>query len=64
MKLNKIKIRESMGEKKMSVKDLADIVGVRANNLSTVLTRGTCRPETAINIAKGLGLSLSELTED
>lgn len=53
-----------LAERLMSKTDLADLCGVSRQNVSTIMTRGTCLPKTAGKIAKGLGVDVTEIMED
>lgn len=43
-------------------KQLASACGISVQNISTVLRRGTCTPITAGKLARGLGVSVAEIT--
>lgn len=64
MEISKRKIKVLMGKQALTVKALADRMNTQANNLSTILTRQTCRPETAVRIANALGVDVTAITED
>lgn len=64
MKISNRKIKALMAMQALSTKALAERMNTQANNLSTVLTRGTCRPETAIRIANALGVSVAEIVKE
>ncbi|MBE6714889.1 MAG: helix-turn-helix transcriptional regulator [Ruminococcaceae bacterium] len=64
MEFDKRKIKVCMALNGLTTKALAEKMGMQANNLSTVLTRGTCRPETAARIAEGLGVSVAEIMKE
>ena len=63
MEISKRKIKILMATQALTVKALAERMNTRANNLSTVLTRATCHPETAVKIADALGVSVREIIE-
>lgn len=42
-------------------KQLAAVCGISAQNISTVLRRGTCTPVTAGKLAAGLGVSVADI---
>ena len=64
MEISKRKIKNLMATQALSVKALAERMNTQANNLSTVLTCATCRPETAVKIADALGVSVREIIEE
>lgn len=64
MKINTKKVMMILAERLMSKTDLADLCGVSRQNVSTIMTRGTCLPKTAGKIAKGLGVDVTEIMED
>ena len=64
MEISKRKIKVLMGKQALTVKALAERMNTQANNLSTILTRQTCRPETAVRIANALGVDVTAITED
>lgn len=61
MKISNSKIKNLMALQALTTKALAEKMNTQANNLSTILTRGTCRPETAIRISDALGVTLAEI---
>lgn len=64
MKISNRKIKTLMAMQALTTKALAERMNTQANNLSTVLTRGTCRPETAIKIADALGVSVAAIVKE
>lgn len=64
MKISNRKIKTLMAMQALTTKALAERMNTQANNLSTVLTRETCRPETAIKIADALGVSVAEIVKE
>lgn len=64
MEISKRKIKVLMAKQALTTKALAERMNTQANNLSTILTRQTCRPETAVRIANALGVDVTEITED
>lgn len=64
MEISKRKIKVPMATQALTIKALAERMNTQANNLSTVLTRATCRPETAVKIADALGVSVREIIEE
>ena len=64
MKISNSKIKTLMAMQALTTKALAERMHTQANNLSTILTRGTCRPETAIKIADALDVSVREIIKE
>lgn len=64
MEISKRKIKTLMAKHALTTKALAGRMNTQANNLSTILTRGTCLPETAIRIADALGVRLEEIVKE
>lgn len=64
MRISKRQVRIYMAMNGLTVKALAERMDTQANNLSTVLTRGTCRPETANRIATALGVTVMDIIEE
>ncbi len=64
MEISKRKIKTLMAAQALTTRALAGRMHTQANNLSTVLTRGTCHPETATKIANALGVSVREIIEE
>ena len=64
MEISKCKIKILMAKQGLTTKALAERMNTQANNLSTILTRGTCRPETAIRIAVALGVTVQEIIKE
>lgn len=64
MKVNAHKIKLILAEMDMTRTDLAAKCGISRQNISTILTRGTCAPKTAGRLAKGLGVPLTEIVEE
>lgn len=64
MHISKRQIKIYMALNGLTTKVLANRMNTQANNLSTVLTRGTCRPETAGRIAKALGVDVADIIEE
>lgn len=64
MKINAHKIKLILAEMEMTRSDLAAKCGISRQNISTILTRGTCAPKTAGRLAKGLGVPLTEIVEE
>ncbi len=64
MEISKRQIKIYMAMNGLQVKELAAKMGMQGNNLSTVLTRGTCRPETANRIAQALGVTVMDIVKE
>mgnify|MGYP000162757329 CR=1 FL=1 len=64
MNINIIKIETLLAEKGMTKKNLAENCHMTRQNISTIIRRGTCEPKTAGKLARGLGVSVSELIAD
>lgn len=64
MEISKRKIKFLMAKQGLTTKALAERMNTQANNLSTVLVRGTCRPDTATRIANALGVQLEEIVKE
>lgn len=62
LKISKQKIEVLMVKQGMTVKALAEKIGVSRQNLSTIKNRGTCNPQTAAKLCKGLSCSIEEIT--
>lgn len=61
MKINGQKIQMLQAALGLSQGRLAETSGVSRQALSTLLSRGTCRPETAGKIARALGVDPEEI---
>lgn len=64
MHLDRRKIKIHMATNGLTVKSVAEKIGMMPQNLSNVLTRGTCRLVTAGKIAEGLGVSVAEIMKE
>lgn len=64
MRISKRQIMIYMAMNGQQIKTLAGKIGLQSTNLSTILTRGTCRPETAAKIAEGLGVTVMDIVEE
>ena len=64
MKISKRKIETIMARKGFTKSVLSERSGISRQNISTITLRGTCEPKTAGTIAHGLGVDISEITED
>lgn len=54
MKLDKVKVKLAMATRGYNNSKLAEQTGIQRQNISTLLNRGTCRPETVVRIARAL----------
>ena len=61
MKINAQRIETIMAEQQKTRKELSGICGISAQNISTIIRRGTCEPRTAGKLATGLGVNVSEI---
>ena len=64
MKINTNEVMLILAERMMTRTELAELCGISRQNVSTILTRGTCTPRTAGKIAKGLGVPVAEITKE
>lgn len=64
MKINVHKIKLILAEREMTRANLAERCGISRQNVSNILTRGTCEPKTAGKLAKGLGVPVEEIAEE
>lgn len=63
MKFNKTKIWILMAERGYGNVDLERLTGIKRQNISTILNRGTCSPVTLGRIAKGLSVPVDTIIE-
>lgn len=61
MRISRRKIQIFMAGAEMNIKKIAERIAMKPQNLSTILSRGTCRPETAVRIANALGVAVTEI---
>ena len=64
MTINSQRIETKMAELELTKKALAASCGIAAQNVSTVIRRGTCEPKTAGKLAAGLGVPVAEIIEE
>ena len=64
MKLNTTKIALILADREMTRSALANLCGISRQNISTILTRGTCEPKTVGKLAKGLGIEPAEIIKE
>ena len=63
-RINTSKVILILAEKGMTRSELAIVSGICRQNISTILTRGTCSPKTAGKIAQGLGIPVAEIMKE
>lgn len=61
MTINVTRIETLIAEKGLTKKALAERCGISAQNVSTVIRRGTCEPKTAGKLAAGLGVPVADI---
>ena len=54
-------IEAKMAEQGLTKKALSANCGISAQNISTVIRRGTCEPKTAGKLAAGLGVPVTDI---
>lgn len=64
MRIDTIKVKLILAEQEMTRTELAERCGISRQNVSTILTRGTCEPKTAGKLAKGLGIPVAEIVKE
>lgn len=64
MKLDTFTIKKHMANKRLTVADLARLMGIARQNLSTILTRGTCSIINAGRIADALNVPIEEICKE
>ena len=64
MRINTNAIEAMMAELQMTKKALAAKCNISAQNISTIIRRGTCGPKTAGKLAAGLGVPVSEIIQE
>ena len=64
MKISTKAVDYQLAVQGMTRAQLAEKAGLSRPNVSTVLTRGTCKPQTAGKIANALNVDVSEILED
>lgn len=64
MKIDTKKVVLILAEQGLTKTALAERSGMSRQNISTILGRGTCEPATAGKLAKGLGVSVAEITKE
>ena len=64
MTINAQRAETRLAELGWTKKQLASVCGISAQNISTILRRGTCTPMTTGKLALGLGVPVAELIEE
>lgn len=64
MTINAQRIETMIAERGLTKKALAASCGISAQNISTIIRRGTCEPKTAGKLAAGLGVPVSEIIRE
>ena len=64
MTINTTFVETRIAELGVTKKDLAARCDISAQNISTIIRRGTCEPKTAKKLADGLGVSVTEIIEN
>lgn len=57
-------IETMLAERGLTKKALAEICGISAQNVSTIIRRGTCEPRTAGKLAAGLGVPVADIIRE
>ena len=57
-------IETKLAELGLTKKALAEKCGIAAQNVSTIIRRGTCTPVTARKLAAGLGVSVADIIRE
>lgn len=63
MNINTHKINVLLAKKGLTQTALAELAGIRRQNVCAILKRGTCYPTNAGKIASALGVDVEELME-
>lgn len=64
MTIDTMHIETKLAELGLTKKTLAENCGISAQNVSTIIRRGTCEPKTAGKLAAGLGISVAEIIKE
>ena len=64
MTIDKKRVEIRMGELGLSRKDLGERCGIKPQNVSTLLRRGTCTPKTAVKLAGALNLPTADIIKE
>lgn len=63
LKIERLKVEILQAKAGLTAVQLAEVSGISRQQISTIKTRGTCRPATAAKLAAGLGVKLEEILE-
>ncbi len=63
MKLDRYRLDVLMGERGLTLGDLAKAADMTRQNLTVTLSRDESQPKTLARISKALGVSLAEITK-
>lgn len=63
MKISGERIEFLLAKKNMTMGKLSEQSGLSRQSISTIKCRGTCRPDSAAKIAKGLAVDIEELLQ-
>ena len=63
MRLDRIKLKTALLQADMNQKELAEKTGLTRNTINAVCGGKGCTEDTALKIAAGLGVNLSDLAE-
>lgn len=64
MTINAQYIETKIAEQGLTKKALAASCGISAQNVSTIIRRGTCEPKTAGKLAAGLGVLVADIIKE
>lgn len=64
MTINSRIIETMLAERGLTKAAYATNCGISAQNVSTIIRRGTCEPKTAGRLAAGLGVPVSEIIRE
>ena len=64
MTINTRRIETMLAERGLTKKELAANCGISAQNVSTIIRRGTCEPKTAGKLAAGLGVPVADIIKE
>ena len=64
MTINARRIETMMAEMGLTKRGLSELCGISAQNISTIIRRGTCEPRTAGKLAAGLGVPVAEIIRE
>lgn len=64
MTINAQRIETMMAERGLTKKALSECCGISAQNVSTIIRRGTCEPKTAGKLAAGLGVPVADIIKE